>query len=293
MALDLSARTVWAVVNVLTQIFSAYRKGFSRKELERKDLSMDFSIKFLKNFHHTQQLEYICRAPNHQDHFPIYPFVKPVMSHQEVMPLHHTILHYVSLKLWVSCHPKENGNSRKAQAVGQKSLYYVLNLALGRSPWGLLEQEQSLPHTRPLSLLKSCTHVARPSPYSVCTYEWSLAEQYTLYTPFMTKLPVTSAVLGTEWPVTQYCGWNIVNCPLLHFALSLTIQLDAEFCGFIWEVRECPRGWDRVAPCRGADSLVAAISSASVASAPASYAALRWNVPHEGSRVLACKSKQP
>lgn len=156
------------------------------------------------------------------------------MSHQEVMSLHLSILHYASLKLQVSCHPKENGNSRKAQAVGQKSLYYVLNLALGRSPRGLLEQEQSLPHTRPLSLLKSCTHVARPSPYLVSTYEWRLAEQYMQYTPFMTKLPVTSAVLGTEWPVTQYCGWNIVNCPLLHFALSLTIQLNAEFCGFIW-----------------------------------------------------------
>ena len=207
------------------------------------------------------------------------------MSHQEVMSLHLSILHYASLKLQVSCHPKENGNSRKAQAVGQKSLYYVLNLALGRSPRGLLEQEQSLPHTRPLSLLKSCTHVARPSPYLVCTYEWRLAEQYMQYTPFMTKLPVTSAVLGTEWPVTQYCGWNIVNCPLLHFALSLTIQLNS--VDLFEEVRECPRGWDHMAPCRGTVTLIAAVSSASVASAPASHAAPQWNMPHESSRVLA------
>lgn len=180
------------------------------------------------------------QSPKSSNHFPIYAFVKPVMSRQEVMSLHHTILRYASLKLRVSCHPKENGSSRKAHAVGQKSLYYVLNLAPGGRPWGLLEQVQSLPHTRPLSLLKSCSHVASPSPFWVCTCEWSSAEQYIRYTPFMTKLPVTSAVLGTEWPVTQYCGWNIVNCPLLHFALGLTVQLDAEFCGFIWGGQEMP-----------------------------------------------------
>lgn len=75
------------------------------------------------------------------------------------------------------------------------------------------------------------------------------------------------AVLGTEWPETQYCGWNIVNCPLLHFAFGLTIPVDAEFCRFIWGGQEMPRRPRLGAPCRGAVTLIAATRSASRASA--------------------------
>ena len=210
------------------------QEGVFQKRVGKERPFHGFFNQIFKKFPSYLAVAIHMQSPKSSNHFPIYPFVKPVMLRQEVMSLHHTIFRYASLKLQVSCHPKENGSSRKAQGVGQKSLYYVLNLALGRSPWGLLEQAQSLPHTRPLSLLKSCSHMARPSPFSVCTYEWSSAEQHIRYTPFMTKLPGTSAVLGTEWPVTQYCGWNIINCPLLHFALGITVQLDVEFCGFIW-----------------------------------------------------------
>ena len=155
---------------MLTQIFSAHRKGFSRRVGKERPFH-GFFDQIFKKFPSYSAVVIHVQSPKPSRSFHHLSFCEPshVTPRSDVTsPLHPSL-----------CIPKTSSflssqgewKFKKGSSCWSEESLLCFNLALGRSPRGLLEQEQSLPHTRPLSLLKSCTHVARPSPYLVSTYE--------------------------------------------------------------------------------------------------------------------------
>lgn len=155
-------------MNMFTQFFSAHRKGFSRRELGGKDHSVDFSI--------VLKISIIPRSCNTYPEPQIIKIISPsILSFlkkfkaSHVTPRNNVISpHHPSL-----CIPKTaNFMSSQEEWKQFKECSSCWSKEPGLCPkcgpewWQLY---QSLPQTRSLGLLQSCTQVTRPSPNLVCT----------------------------------------------------------------------------------------------------------------------------
>ena len=76
MALDLSARKVWAAVNMLTQIFSAHRKGFSRRVGKERPFH-GFFDQIFKKFPSYSAVVIHMQSPKPSRSFPHLSFCEP------------------------------------------------------------------------------------------------------------------------------------------------------------------------------------------------------------------------